>query len=57
MNKFQTNTILRAQDEPRLLTEWEEGFIDNLAGLPEETELSEKQNEIINRIRKKLDFG
>lgn len=57
MNPFQINTILKAQDNEEQLTEWEQGFIDNLAGLEEDVELTEKQNEILNRIRTKLDFG
>jgi hypothetical protein len=53
MNKVQIKFLEEALDNEEHLTEWEAGFINNLVG-KEERDLSEKQNEVLNRIQKKL---
>lgn len=53
MNKVQVKFLEEALDNEEHLTEWEAGFINNLVG-KEERDLSEKQNEVLNRIQKKL---
>ena len=58
MNKVQRRFVLDAQDQEDKLTEWEHGFIDKLVELDEilpSMVLSDKQNEILNRIQRKLD--
>jgi hypothetical protein len=55
MNRIQGKFVLDALDQNHKLTEWEAVFIGNLADKPDEYELSEKQNEILNRISQKLD--
>lgn len=54
MNKVQIKFIQEALDNDDVLTEWEGRFINDMADKPETFELSEKQNEILNRIQKKL---
>lgn len=53
MNKVQVKFLEEALDNEEHLTEWEAGFINNLVG-KEDRDLSEKQNEVLNRIQKKL---
>ena len=53
MNRYQTKRILAALDCEDELTEWEYGFIESLADHDDDYELSEKQNEILNRIAQK----
>ena len=53
MNKVQVKFLEEALDNEEHLTEWEAGIINNLVG-KEERDLSEKQNEVLNRIQKKL---
>lgn len=55
MNKVQKKFVIDALDQPEKLTDWESDFIDSLAEKPDEYILSEKQNEILNRIQRKLD--
>lgn len=58
MNRVQRKFILDALDQDHILTEWEMQFINDLAERDEkypDKELSEKQNEILNRIQRKLD--
>ena len=55
MNRVQIKFINDAQEQEYSLSEWEAGFINDLADKPENYELSDKQNEILNRIQKKLD--
>ena len=57
MNGFQSKIISDALDDPEALTEWEYEFIDSLADHEDDYELSEKQNQVLNRIGQKLDFG
>lgn len=54
MNGFQKSVVLDALDNERELTEWELDFMNDLADLPDDYELSEKQNAIVNRISQKL---
>ena len=53
---FQKKIITRAIDEPEKLTDWENQFIEDMASRGE-CNVSDKQNEILNRILHKLDFG
>ena len=55
MNRVQQRFILDALEQDDKLSEWEFDFINSLADRPEEYQLSEKQNEILNRIQRKLD--
>lgn len=55
MNRVQIRFIKDALDQPENLSDWENNFISDLAEKPEGYELSEKQNEILNRIQRKLD--
>ena len=50
MNTFQRKIILAALEDPEPLSEWEYDFINNMAEKPDEYDVSEKQNKIINRI-------
>ena len=54
MNRVQHRFILDALENPEKLTSWEWDFINDLAEKPDEYELSEKQNETLNRIQKKV---
>jgi hypothetical protein len=54
MNGFQKKTVLKALDNQDLLSEWEVDFVNSLADRDESKALSEKQNEILNRIQHKL---
>lgn len=54
MNSFQKSVIIKALDNDDALTEWEAEFVSSLADLPEDRQLSDKQNEILNRIQQKL---
>lgn len=54
MNGFQKKIVLKALDNEDLLTDWEFDFVNSLAKGRAEQELSEKQNEILNRISQKL---
>jgi hypothetical protein len=58
MNRVQRKFILDALDQEHKLTEWECQFVNDLAACDErnpDMELSDKQNEILNRIQRKLD--
>jgi len=50
MNNIQKKFIKDALEDPEPLTEWEYDFINSVS---ERNELSEKQNEILNRISQK----
>lgn len=54
MNRVQKKFICDALDNEHDLTEWESRFINDLADKPDDYELSEKQNEILNRISQKV---
>lgn len=58
MNRVQRKFIIAALDQEHKLTEWECQFVNDLAERDEkqpDRELSDKQNEILNRIQRKLD--
>lgn len=52
--KAQIRIISSALDQTEDLTEWEVDFINSLADLPPEYLLSEKQEEVLDRINDKL---
>lgn len=54
MNRVQKKFVLDALDAEEVLTEWEHQFINDLAEKPDSYELSDKQNEILNRIQRKV---
>ena len=58
MNKIQRKFVIDALDQEHKLTEWESQYINDLAERDERSpdmKLSDKQNEILNRIQRKLD--
>jgi hypothetical protein len=55
MNRVQIKFIKDALDQPEKLTDWEYDFINDLAEKGDDYSLSAKQNEILNRIQRKLD--
>lgn len=55
MNRVQKKFVLDAMDQEDKLTDWECDFISSLADLPEDQDLSDKQNKILNRIQGKLE--
>jgi hypothetical protein len=58
MNKVQRKFIIDAIDQEHMLTDWESQFVNDLAERDEKNPdmvLSDKQNEILNRIQRKLD--
>ena len=57
MNGYQRKRILEALDNEDKLTDWEWDFINSLANKEEERsdyDLSDKQNEVLNRISQKF---
>ena len=54
MNRVQIRFIKDALDNEYKLNEWEREFINNLAEKDDSHELSEKQNEVLNRIQRKV---
>lgn len=57
MNRIQRKFVLDAMDCEDKLTEWEANFINSLSELDEhnpEAKLSDKQNEILNKIQHKI---
>jgi hypothetical protein len=58
VNKVQRKFILDALDQEHKLSEWECQFVNDLAERDERNPdmiLSDRQNEILNRIQRKLD--
>ena len=58
MNRIQRKFVIDALDQEHKLTEWESRYINDLAERDEQNPdyvLSDKQNEILNRIQRKLD--
>ena len=58
MNRIQRKFVIDALDQEHKLSEWESRFINDLAERDEQSPdyvLSDKQNEILNRIQRKLD--
>jgi len=54
-NGLQIKFIKDAMDCPEALSDWENEFIDSLADLDDDVELSEKQNKVLNRTQTKLE--
>lgn len=54
MNKVQKRFVLEALDNEYKLSEWESQFVNDLAEKPDDYELSEKQNAVLNRIQNKV---
>ena len=54
MNRVQKGFIKDAMDMDHTLSEWEFNFINDLAEKDDNYELSEKQNEVLNRIQRKI---
>ena len=58
MNRVQRRFVMDALDQEHKLSEWESQFINDLAERDErqpDKELTDRQNEILNRIQEKLD--
>jgi len=58
MNRVQRRFVLDALDQEHKLTEWESEFINDLAERDEkipDKPLTDRQNEILNRISQQLD--
>lgn len=58
MNRIQRRFVLDALDQEHKLSEWESEFINDLAERDEhnpDKPLTDRQNEILNRISQKLD--
>ena len=56
-NRIQIQIIKEAMDEPELLDDYENRFIDKMAEYPDKAELSEKQNKVLNKIGSKIARG
>ena len=54
MNRVQRKFIKDALDSHEKLSDWENQFISDLADKPDDYELSEKQNKVLNRISQKI---
>ncbi len=54
MNRVQLKFIEDALDQDDKLTAWECDFVTDIADKGDDYELSEKQNEVLNRISQKL---
>lgn len=50
MNDLQKKIIIQAQDNLESLSDWQRGFISDLAEKPETYSLSIKQNHELNKI-------
>lgn len=50
MNGMQKKFVLDALDSEDKLSDWEWDFINSLADLPDDKELTERQNSVLNRI-------
>ena len=58
MNRIQRKFVVDALDQEHKLSEWESQFVNDLAERDEQNPdyvLSDKQNEILNRVQRKLD--
>lgn len=53
MNGFQKKIIKDAIEDPEPITDWEYDFVNSLAEKGDDYVLSEKQNDIVNRISQK----
>lgn len=57
MNRVQKKFVCDALDNEHLLTEWELEFLNNLVDRFDDRDLTEKQNEVLNRINTKVNRG
>lgn len=57
MNTFHDKCAARAMDNLELLDDYENDFINKIAGYPEEQKLTKPQAHLLNRIIRKIDFG
>jgi hypothetical protein len=55
MNRVQIRFIKDALDQEHKLNEWEQKFINDLADRDDGYELTQRQNECLNNIQRKLD--
>lgn len=58
MNRIQRKFVIEALDQEHKLSEWESQYINDLAERDEKSPdyaLSDRQNETLNRIQRKLD--
>ena len=53
-SRVQRQLIKEAMDAPEKLSDWENEFIDSLAGKEDDYKLSDKQATILNRINSKV---
>jgi hypothetical protein len=51
---MQKKFICDALEYEHLLSEWEIKFVNDLADKPDDYELSDKQNKVLNRISQKI---
>ncbi len=54
MNRFQVKLINDAIDQPHNLTDWEKDFIESISKRDGRSELSSKENSILNTIGSKI---
>lgn len=54
MNRIQKKIVIDALDNEHKLSGWESKFINDLADKEDSYQLTEKQNEILNRISQKI---
>lgn len=55
MNRVQIRFVKDALDQEHKLNDWENKFINDLAEKPDDYVLSDKQNDALNKIQRKLD--
>lgn len=55
MNGLQIKWLEKADEQSDKLNDWELEFVENLNDKPEDYELSDKQNSVLNKINAKLD--
>lgn len=56
MNGLQIRWLEKADEQSDQLNDWEQGFVENLMEKDQDTyELSDKQNQTLNKINSKLD--
>lgn len=55
MNGLQLKWLEKADEQSDQLNDWEQEFVENLVDKPEDYELSDKQNSVLNKIHSKLD--
>jgi len=53
VNSYQEKRIVRALENNSKLTSWEYDFINSLADKDEDYKLSDRQNEVLNKISEK----